>query len=231
MNLEDSATKTAILVVDDDRTTRTLLTSFLERAGHRVITAADGAEALGAFRRRPDRIVLLLSDVTMPRMGGLQLADAVLAMRPNLPVVFISGNVPNADRGWGCIVKPFTSGQLVERVREVLAVEKDRASQDVGGQPERSRLAAMTKRQKEVLELICEGFSTKAIAQKLWDIVQDCRHTPRQPHGKGGRTQHRPPGPLCDSSRLHRSLKADMAAALLRDSLSDATVRRGVIFF
>ena len=67
-----------------------------------------------------DRIVLLLTDVTMPRMNGFDLADHVLESDSQVPVVFISGNVPNADRGFGCIAKPFKPDELISKVHQVL---------------------------------------------------------------------------------------------------------------
>ena len=115
---------TTILVVDDDRTVRTLMQIALERAGYRVLVAADGEEGLHVFRQHRDRIALLLTDVTMPRMNGFDLADHVLTSDSRIPVVFTSGDVPDADRGFGCIAKPFKLDELIGRVHEVLEAQE-----------------------------------------------------------------------------------------------------------
>jgi two-component system, cell cycle sensor histidine kinase and response regulator CckA len=125
MGFDDTAAKT-ILVVDDDRAVLTLVGAFLERGGYTVLTASDGAEAVSIFQQHQERIALLLTDVTMPRMDGLRLADAVLTLRPQLPVIFMSGNMQHANRGYGCIAKPFTSGEIVGSVRQALAAIEQR---------------------------------------------------------------------------------------------------------
>jgi two-component system cell cycle sensor histidine kinase/response regulator CckA len=67
-----------ILVVDDDCAVRKVVKLFLERAGYAVLTASDGEEGVSVFQQHQENIALLLSDVLMPKMGGLQLADTVL---------------------------------------------------------------------------------------------------------------------------------------------------------
>jgi CheY-like chemotaxis protein len=114
----DNASKT-ILVVDDDQIIRRLIRIYLERAGYVVLDAEHGEEALQLFKHQPE-ITLLLSDVLMPKMDGLQLADAVLTFRPELPILFISGNRQNCSRGFGCVAKPFTAQALLARIAEVL---------------------------------------------------------------------------------------------------------------
>jgi FixJ family two-component response regulator len=160
----------AILVAEDDRAIRTLVRAFLEDAGYAVLTASDGAEGFNVFQRRQESIALLLSEVTMPKMNGLQLAAAVRALRPRLPVLFISGGIPPADCGWGCVAKPFTAGELVGRVRRVLMVkEMPETSRNGGGRVEEVAefLSPLTKREKEVLQLVCQGYTSKAIGNKL----------------------------------------------------------------
>ena len=121
-----------ILVVDDDPAIRIFMRVALERAGYSVLVASNGEDGLQVFRQHQDRIVLLLTDVTMPRMNGFDLADHVLESDSQVAVVFISGNVPNADRGFGCIAKPFKPDELISRVQEAI---EERASR------QRSRFA------------------------------------------------------------------------------------------
>jgi len=158
------------LVVDDDSAVRALVRAFLEDAGYAVLSASDGAKGFHVFQRRQTSIALLLSEVTMPRMNGLQLATAVRAVRPRLPVLFISGDIPHADCGWGCVAKPFTAGELIGRVRQVLmAKEMPETSHNGGGLVEESAefLSPLTKRKKGVLQLVCQGYTSKAIRDKL----------------------------------------------------------------
>ena len=109
-----------ILVVDDDLEIRTLVKVFLEQAGYAVATAANGQDGLDTFRRHRSQIALLLTDVRMPNMNGLDLADRVLELDTQLPVLFMSGDAWNANRGLGCVAKPFTAVELVSKVQQGL---------------------------------------------------------------------------------------------------------------
>jgi len=85
-----------------------------------VHTAADGEEGLVCFERNRPAIALLLTDVMMPNMNGLELADRVLERCAHLPVLFMSGEAEVATRGFGCLRKPFKISELIGRVRELL---------------------------------------------------------------------------------------------------------------
>ncbi len=98
-----------ILTVEDNFDVRTFAQVFLENAGYSVVTAADGVEGLRCFETYQSRIVLLLTDVMMPNMNGLELADRVLRLDSHLPVLFMSGDICSADRGFGCC-KTLQSG-------------------------------------------------------------------------------------------------------------------------
>ena len=110
-----------ILIVDDNLAIRAFAKVFLEHAGYSVVTAADGEEGLRSYEMHQPSIVLLLTDVRMPNMNGLDLADRVLQFDSQLPVLFMSGDAWSADRGFGCVAKPFRSVDLVERVSRVLS--------------------------------------------------------------------------------------------------------------
>jgi two-component system OmpR family response regulator len=110
----------AILVVDDNASIRRLVKVLLEAAGYTVIIAVDGEAGLDFFIRNRAAIALLLTDIEMPSMNGLDLADRVLELEENLPVLFMSGTTGNADRGYGCVAKPFRGEELVARVEGVL---------------------------------------------------------------------------------------------------------------
>jgi CheY-like chemotaxis protein len=79
-----------ILLVEDEDSLRAVTERILVRAGYRVLTAADGPAAITVASHH-DRIDLLLTDVVMPHMPGTELAQHLSALRPGLPVVYLSG--------------------------------------------------------------------------------------------------------------------------------------------
>jgi CheY-like chemotaxis protein len=109
-----------ILVVDDNLASSAFTKHYLETAGWTVVAAADGAEGLRFYREHRARIVLLLTDVEMPNIGGRELADRVLGMDSQLPVLFMTGGRWNPYRGLECLAKRFRSAELVERVNRAL---------------------------------------------------------------------------------------------------------------
>lgn len=108
-----------ILVVDDDCGVRTLVKDLLEFEGYTVLMAADAATAMRVHEEYQSGVALLLTDVIMPHMNGLELADRLLQREPRLRVLFMSGS-EDASRGFGCVAKPFTGAELIGRVGEVL---------------------------------------------------------------------------------------------------------------
>lgn len=119
----DHARETVLLVEDDDAV-RTITVIALENAGFRVLAADSAATAIKLARPQISRIDLLITDVVMPRMGGRELADAIHAIRTDLPVLYISGYTEDAIAQDGVrtafLQKPFTPLTLVRKAREVL---------------------------------------------------------------------------------------------------------------
>ncbi|MBP6667957.1 MAG: PAS domain S-box protein [Gemmatimonadales bacterium] len=108
-----------ILLVEDEPAVRTIGVRILRSAGYQVIEAADGEEAWSLLSRGDPEVQLVVTDLVMPRLGGLQLADRLSASRPQLPIVFTSGYSADLDRlGEGdararpFLRKPFTPAQL-----------------------------------------------------------------------------------------------------------------------
>src|SRR6185437_2450996 len=87
-----------ILIVDDDDDVRDSVAGILEVAGYRVIGASDGTAALDILSRRRG-IGLVLTDIRMPRMDGLELARRVAAARPSLKVLFMTGYASKVAAG------------------------------------------------------------------------------------------------------------------------------------
>jgi CheY-like chemotaxis protein len=113
-----------ILVVDDYSAVHTLVKVFLELEGYQVLTANCAESALKLYREHHSVVALLLTDVEMPDVSGLELADRALQLEPKLKVLFMSA-LEGASRGYGCLSKPFTQAELIGRVGEVLALRPE----------------------------------------------------------------------------------------------------------
>lgn len=116
-----------ILVVEDNDLVRNLTREALQQFGYRVIEAANGELALKVLPEFRDPIHLLLTDVVMPGINGRELAEKVLALRPDIKVLFMSGYTDNAivqygilEPGLSFIEKPFSPDVLAGRIRQVL---------------------------------------------------------------------------------------------------------------
>ncbi len=119
------ATRT-ILLAEDEEPVRKLAERVLSSHGYKVLSAADGREALVAAIQTSSPIDLLLTDVRMPKMNGPELAEQLLRVRPGMKVVYMSGytDVPPTRLGIpddvGFIMKPFGIETLLREVRRVL---------------------------------------------------------------------------------------------------------------
>ena len=113
-----------ILLVDDDLDVQFYVWTFFQEAGFAVLTADDGRVALELSRNYPGVIDLLLSDVDMPRMDGLELYRHIAAQRPEIKVLMMSGDLLAMERvamkGLSVLKKPFTLTALWRSVEELL---------------------------------------------------------------------------------------------------------------
>ena len=114
-----------ILVVEDEEAVRTIIAAMLRRQGYTVVDAASPLAACELFDRHGDDVDLLVTDVVMPVMNGPALAQRLVAIRPSLRVLFISGyaGMPSPEvhhPNVGFLSKPFQSAVLAARVREML---------------------------------------------------------------------------------------------------------------
>ena len=110
-----------ILFADDTDTVRQLFCEALRRSGYRVLEAEDGTKALSVARSYPGPIHLLITDITMPRMGGMELRRAIRGCHPETSVLFISGYSEDAlDAGDPFLQKPFTPTGLLVKAAEIL---------------------------------------------------------------------------------------------------------------
>jgi CheY-like chemotaxis protein len=104
-----------ILVVDDEPAICSLVKTLLEREGYAVLIAGDAETATHIYEEHSAEVALLLTDVKMPGMNGLELADRILRRKPQMRVLFMSGS-HGSTRDFVCISKPFTQAQLIGRV-------------------------------------------------------------------------------------------------------------------
>lgn len=127
-----------VLIADDSPTLRRIVSTVLERAGHTVVTAEDGVEAVqGAFRTQPDAVIL---DVQMPRLSGYVAARLLKDdwQTSEIPVILLTSLDAASDRYWGkqtgadtFLTKDFEAPELVEAVADVIG----RADEKRGGRP------------------------------------------------------------------------------------------------
>ncbi len=118
----------AILLVEDEVAVRRFVRKILERQGYRVIVAEDPEDAIAIADDRSVHFDLLLSDVIMPRLNGPQIAERIVAIRPGLRVLYMSGYTDRAIQLHDTlgsqdnfIQKPFTASALAQKLRELLS--------------------------------------------------------------------------------------------------------------
>jgi len=113
-----------ILVVDDEESVRMLLSTLLERSAYTVLLATDGQHALEVARTYPGEISGLVTDYRMPKMDGLQVAKTLVAERPNLRVLLMSGRMSNPEELYQCgfpmLPKPFTITGFLTNLKRCL---------------------------------------------------------------------------------------------------------------
>jgi PAS domain S-box-containing protein len=119
-----------ILLVEDERPVRSTVRRLLERHGYKVLEAANGQDALTLIAARNGEINLVLSDMVMPGMGGMELASRVRSLAPKLPVLLMTGYTEETITRSGdrphdeqIIEKPFTMHTMLDRVRRALAAK------------------------------------------------------------------------------------------------------------
>ena len=130
--------KEHILLVDDEEIIARMLERMLERLGYRVTARTSSVEALAAFRSQPESFDLVLTDITMPNMSGIDLSEELLRIRGDIPVVLCTGFSETVSREKAMavgvrdyIMKPFVSSQIAVTIRRVL--DKPEKNNKFGG--------------------------------------------------------------------------------------------------
>ena len=116
----DDPNQAVVLIAEDDVMVLNLVRITLERDGYFILTAENGEEAVLVSRNYAGEIHILLTDVCMPRMTGLQAAKRIRAERPGICVLVMSGTFDEENPGYPCVRKPFSSTQLSKTIQGLL---------------------------------------------------------------------------------------------------------------
>ena len=124
---QEPAPHKTVLLVEDEDFVRNVTREVLELSGYHVLEAIDANDGLELYRENSDSIDLLLTDVIMPGKNGREFANQLLALRPDLKIIFMSGYTDNAivresfsDAHLNYLQKPFTLDALTDKVNQVL---------------------------------------------------------------------------------------------------------------
>jgi two-component system, LuxR family, response regulator FixJ len=189
-------TEPTVFVVDDDAPIRAGLQFLLESVGLRVETFESAEAFLAGYD--PARPGCLILDVRMHGMDGLTLQNRLAASRIEIPIIIVTGHgdVSIAVRAMksgaiDCLEKPVDDRVLLERIRDALARDDHRRRQRATELETEQRLASLTPRERQVLDLVLAGKPNKQIAAHL-DVttktVEAHRHKMMQKMGAANLT-------------------------------------------
>lgn len=163
---------TTVHLVDDDPAVRDAIGVLLDSVGLGVRSYPDAPSFLADID--PERAGCVITDVCMPGMDGLALQDTLLARDLPWPLIVISGHgdialaVEMVRKGaLDFFEKPFRNHLVLERVREAIALDAARRAQRRQQRHWRERLARLTAREREILQLLMAGASNKRVALRL----------------------------------------------------------------
>jgi two-component system response regulator FixJ len=160
-----------VFVVDDDADARDSLCALLESAGVAAEAHESARTFLDAYQRRPG---CLIADIRMPDMDGLELQEELNRRNAGLPVIVVTGHadVPLAVRAMKAgavdlIEKPYDDALLLASVKRALAQAHGAREQAAATEAAKARIAALSVRERQVLELLVAGQPNKIIAFEL----------------------------------------------------------------
>ena len=161
-----------IFIVDDDEAVRDSLRWLLEANGYRVRSFSGAEEFLESYD--PEQVGVLIADVRMPGMSGLELQEELIARKAPLPIVFITGHgdVPMAvstmkKGAVDFLEKPFNESDLRTIVGRMIDIASERHDQLMARKNQEAVLGRLTAREQQVLERIVAGRLNKQIAGDL----------------------------------------------------------------
>ncbi|MGO1767621.1 DNA-binding response regulator [Advenella sp. S44] len=161
-----------VYIVDDDEAVRDSLRWLLEANGYQVVAFDSGEKFLENYN--PNVISVLIADVRMPGMSGLELQETLVARKATIPVVFITGHgdVPMAvstmkKGAVDFLEKPFNEADLREIIARMLEQAVNNASEQQARKNHEELIGRLTAREQQVLERIVAGRLNKQIADDL----------------------------------------------------------------
>lgn len=165
-------TEATIHIVDDDRAVRKSLKLLINSTGMRAQEYENGQEFLDSYE--PCRPECLLLDLRMPGMDGLSLQRELRNRGIDIPTVFLSGHgdIPIAVRALregalDFVEKPFDNDHLIDRLRVCVAASVERERSRVDRREAEKRLAALSDRERQIVDMLVEGKISKVIAAEL----------------------------------------------------------------
>jgi FixJ family two-component response regulator len=169
---QDSEAKPTVYVVDDDRSIRHAMELLLQSVGMEHAIFHSGTEFLAQYTNELAGCMVL--DIRMPGMGGLELQEKLIALGSTLPIIFITGHgdVPMAVEAMqkgaaDFIQKPFRDQELLDRIGEAMKADRVLRSKRQQKADVLERVSKLTKREREVLDLVVTGKPNKVIAYEL----------------------------------------------------------------
>ncbi|CDM24424.1 response regulator transcription factor [Castellaniella defragrans] len=170
--MSDTQIPSTIYIVDDDEAVRDSLRWLLEANGYAVRSFAGAEEFLAAYD--PEQVGVLIADIRMPGMSGLELQETLIARKAPLPIVFITGHgdVPMAvstmkKGAVDFLEKPFNEADLRALVAGMLEQARERVREAHAQRDQQAVLSRLTAREQQVLERIVAGRLNKQIAGDL----------------------------------------------------------------
>jgi two-component system response regulator FixJ len=164
--------KRTVFVVDDDHALCDALRWLMESVGLSAETYYGSRDFLAAYA--PDRPGCLIVDVRMPGMDGLDLIETLRRRSISIPTIILTGHgdVPMAVRAmklgaFDFIEKPFDDQELLARVRQAITADVERREDEAEREEIRARMERLTRRERQVMALVCDGKANKQIAAEL----------------------------------------------------------------
>jgi RNA polymerase sigma factor (sigma-70 family) len=168
----DQTGKAVVYIVDDDDDVRRSLALLVQSVHLMPICFGSAAEFLESFSG--DQTGCILVDLRMPGISGLELQRRLQSMRVHMPIIFMSayGDISTVSEVMRAgavdfITKPFNPQILLERINEAIATDSERRTADIHRQDVQHRLERLTEREREIMQLLANGCSTKTIAARL----------------------------------------------------------------